>query len=341
VNWYTNSAANIPIGDPTNYTAGPGNVYATISDGSCTSDNVAQITLTLTPAPTAVPASATACDNGAGSGTFNLNVLLSTINGGTGNAVAFYTDMAATNPIPTPGSYTSGPATIYATVNNGTCESQPVTITLSVAPMLNTGNTFITVTPANGCGVTQVSVQFFFPVGGDYEVELDYGSVANGYQTYTAIISNMGVAQLGISQTSEFILLSVTDENGCTSTFSPPNVEVVTISPPPDLTTTDAPSVCEGEGYNLAAINITDNNNTNLPVTFHSGNPPTAGNLLPGTIVFPTSTTTYYAFADGGPGCQDVLPVTIASNSRPHSRLFHFAGMQRGRQPGYFQPFRK
>jgi gliding motility-associated-like protein len=82
--------------------------------------------------PTANSASGEACDNGNGTGTFDLTALESIVNGGSGNAVNWYSDMNGNNPISSP--YTTGPTTIWATVLDG-CESDPVPVTLTVLPL--------------------------------------------------------------------------------------------------------------------------------------------------------------------------------------------------------------
>lgn len=82
--------------------------------------------------PTANSASGEACDNGNGTGTFDLTALEPIVNGGTNNTVNWYSDMGGTNPISSP--YTTGSTTIYATVLDG-CESDPVPVTLTVLPL--------------------------------------------------------------------------------------------------------------------------------------------------------------------------------------------------------------
>jgi hypothetical protein len=73
-----------------------------------------------------------ACEvSGTGQALYNLTVLNPSVspppNSGT---VTYYFDINATSPIPNPTNFLSGPTTVYATVTNGTCTSDPVPIVL-------------------------------------------------------------------------------------------------------------------------------------------------------------------------------------------------------------------
>jgi hypothetical protein len=87
---------------------------------------------------------------------------------------------------------------------------------------------------------------------------------------------------------------------------------LVTITQAPDLQLSGTAEVCQGESFDLSAV-VTDAQASGIPITFHSNTPPGSGNELPSSIVTPFGNTTYYAFADGGQGCQSELaiPVTI------------------------------
>jgi len=133
VNWYTNMAATIPIANPSAYTTGATTVYATVTQSGCTSQPVA-VTLNVVPQPPAQAASLSACGNGLGQATFNLNSLNNTVNLGTGNTVTWYTNMAATNLVANPTFFVSGTVLVYAVVGDGFCNSQPVAVQLTVTP---------------------------------------------------------------------------------------------------------------------------------------------------------------------------------------------------------------
>lgn len=104
--------------------------------------------------------------------------------------------------------------------------------------------------------------------------------------------------------------------------FNPPctaqaSVDITGNATPPDLQlNSQPPSICEGQSFNLASLNIIDLNNTNPTLTYHSGTPATPANELINTNVSPTTTTTYYVLGTTGI-CIDELPVTLTVNPTP------------------------
>ncbi|MCB9285333.1 MAG: gliding motility-associated C-terminal domain-containing protein [Lewinellaceae bacterium] len=308
VSWYLNAAGTIPVPNPSAYTSGPGTVYAVVSSGPCSSSPV-PVTLIVLPVPVAFPASLAGCNQGNGQGAYNLTTLNSIINGNSGQPVNFWIDPNATVPISNPSNYVGGPGVIYATVTGGPCTSAPVPITLTVVPNPTIANTFITVNPTIACGSTTVTVTFFFPSNNLYNITLLYGSQTfNGQNLATGATANFT-----INQTTPFILTSATlaQNSLCTVNFSNPPVLLVTIIDPPNLAITGDTLICIGESIDLDTV-VTDLNNPpgTIPITFHTGLPPTAGNEI-NSVVSPATTTTYYAFANGGNNCQQTLAVTI------------------------------
>ncbi len=72
--------------------------------------------------------------------------------------------------------------------------------------------------------------------------------------------------------------------------------------------------ICLGSSFNLASIQVTDNNNSNPSISYHSGTPATAANKLSSTVVSPSVTTTYYVLATNTI-CTDEAPFTITVNT--------------------------
>jgi gliding motility-associated-like protein len=309
VSWFQNAAATIPINNPSAYTSGPGTVYAVVTSGPCVSNPV-PVTLVVLPVPVAFPTSLAGCNQGNGQGAYNLTSINSIVNGNSGLTVNYWLGPGATNPISNPSNYVGGPGTIFATVSSGTCTSAPVPIALTVVPTPTTANTFITVNPLIACGTANVTVTFFFPSNNLYNVTLQYGAQTFNGQN----LGNGASANFSISQNTGFTLVSVTlaQNSLCTVNFSNPPTINVTILDPPNLAITGDTVICAGESVNLSAI-VTELNNPPgaIPLSFHSAQPPTAGNQI-NPLVSPGVTTTYYAFANGGAGCQQTLPVTIA-----------------------------
>ncbi|MBX2928353.1 MAG: gliding motility-associated C-terminal domain-containing protein [Saprospiraceae bacterium] len=134
VSWFTNAGATNPIANPAAFVSGSTTVYATVTAGGCTSAPL-PVMLQLIPAPVANPAGPLQlCDNGAGIGVFQLTMLNGVISGGFG-IVSWFTNPAATIPVPNPDGHISGNATVYAVVSNGGCVSQPTPIVLELLPV--------------------------------------------------------------------------------------------------------------------------------------------------------------------------------------------------------------
>lgn len=157
---------NLPNGEAYNFdlliTDGGGTItssYSGITNLSTLTFNVSETTTfsieeiqsdfgcfyTLDPAPSqtitigatgAMPntASLSACDDGSGSALFDLTLVDDTVNGGSGETVIWFEDMAGTNPINNPDNYSSTGGTIYAALDIGGCLSETVAVTLSVEP---------------------------------------------------------------------------------------------------------------------------------------------------------------------------------------------------------------
>ena len=131
--WYTDSGLTNPISDPTNFNAGPGQVFVQLQDGVCISDPVA-IDLTVSQTLAAFDAAIDECDPGTGIGNFDLTIANSSVNGGSGNTVNYYLDMAGTMPITDPTNFdTTNNTIIYAQVIDQGCVSNFVEITLTVS----------------------------------------------------------------------------------------------------------------------------------------------------------------------------------------------------------------
>jgi len=102
------------------------------------------------------------------------------------------------------------------------------------------------------------------------------------------------------------------------SCFSQPRTEVrIVVNPTPAGVFSGMPSVCPGEIFDLASLNITDENFTGGTITFHSQSPATPANELPSTMVSPPSTTGYYFLITNPYACTDEGLVTLSVLSGP------------------------
>lgn len=100
--------------------------------------------------------------------------------------------------------------------------------------------------------------------------------------------------------------------------FSQPRTEVrIVVNPTPSGALSEMPSVCPGETFDLASLNIVDENFTGGAISFHSQTPAAPGNVLPSTMVSPSATTNYYFLITNPYGCTDEGLVTLQVLSGP------------------------
>ena len=128
--WFENMDLTGPISTPSNYLSGTATIYAVVDNGSCLSDPV-PVELNIIPSPIPTATTFNQCEEDNEMTTFDLTTLDGIVSGGNGN-VSWYLDQGLNNPIPDPSSFVSGSVTVYATVDDGTCTSDPVEIELIV-----------------------------------------------------------------------------------------------------------------------------------------------------------------------------------------------------------------
>jgi gliding motility-associated-like protein len=282
-----------------------GTFTVTVTDQSgCTATDVVQIN--VSPTPVASPATLILCEiSGTGQALFNLTSLNSTIGTGT---VAYYQDANATMPISNPANYLSGSTTVYATVSNGTCTSDPVTVTLTVTPS-NPSLFDMEIVQSSICGCNQFTVLFTLPNPGVVYTYAYILSCGTNIQNSTVTTSANPIFFSSCVDCTLEILSITQQSNNCTTTFSPPLTDQITVAQPPQINVTNM-QICAGDNINLSDFVTTDPNAT---LTFHTGNPPTTGNQLSSTTVSPSVTTTYFANASIS-NCSDVENVTVTVN---------------------------
>ncbi|NBC84257.1 MAG: T9SS type B sorting domain-containing protein, partial [Bacteroidetes bacterium] len=140
INWYSDAGLTTPIGTPANYVVTDGTpVYAEVFNGPCS--NVANITYTVNPTPTANDQTPAVCSDGVegNTATVDLTTLENAIDGGNGYTINWYSDAGLTTPIGTPANYVVTDGTpVYAGVVNGPCTNVAnITYTVNPTPTAN------------------------------------------------------------------------------------------------------------------------------------------------------------------------------------------------------------
>ena len=293
VSWFTDSNANNPVPDPTNFESGTGSVYAIVDNGACTSQ-IVEIFLTVNPLPEANPTSADECDDGNGTATFDLTTLENTVNGGSSNTVNWYEDMNGNTPIASP--YTTGSTTIYATVDDGNCNSEPVEIILNVgdAPTANPAS-------ADGCDDGNGTATFDLTA---LESTVN-GGTANTVNWFEDDAGTIPITSPYISG-STTIYATVGDGN-CISEI----VEIIlNVIDSPEAFPASAEACDEGNStatFDLTALESTINGGTNNTVNWYEDDAAT----IPITSPYNSVSTTVYANVDNGACFSNLVEITL------------------------------
>lgn len=96
-----------------------------------------------------------------------------------------------------------------------------------------------------------------------------------------------------------------------------PTVVEVYVRPQPRLVLNSQPAICPGDTYNLAALNITDENFTDGQLSFHTASPAGPGNQLSNTIIQAQNDTVFYAMMVTAEGCTDQLALPLLISPGP------------------------
>jgi len=306
VSYYSNMAATIPIANPASFTSGSTTVYAVVMGASgCNAAPVA-VTLTVTPAPVGVPTSMSACNTGGGQATFNLTNVNGIVNGGTGGTVTWYTNMAATNPIPNPNAFTSGPATVYATITQNGCTSQAVAVTLNIVPQPPTAPASLSACD-NGSGLASFNLNTL-------NSTVNAGS-GNAVMWYTNMAATNPVPNPTFFVSGSTTVYAVVSDGFCNAQ---PVAVQLTVTPAPTAIPTSLSACNNGSGqgtFNLTAANLTVNGGTANLVNWYLNAGATMPINTPATFI--SGATTVYAVVDNGTCVSAPVPVTLTLLAAP------------------------
>ncbi|MEM6964218.1 MAG: gliding motility-associated C-terminal domain-containing protein [Bacteroidota bacterium] len=300
VDWYSDENATDDI--PSQYTSATTTVYATVTDAGCTSNPVA-VSLTVIEAPVATTTMQVQCDEGNGEASFDLTALNSTVNGGTGNPVTWYSNANATNLIPSP--YVTSSTNVYAVVSDGICESAPVAVSLEITNTLDAFSTTDTQCDlGNGTAIFDLDL-LDDAVNGGTGFAVDWYFSADAINPIQTLYTS-----------SPTTVYAVVVDGICISTPVPVELMVTALG-----TTNPAMDAECGNGSGIATFEL-----TNLESTINGGNGNTitwfedVNTTIPITPPFTTPTATIYAVStnDNCPSAPiavdlDVTPLVSAN----------------------------
>ncbi len=132
--WYVDQALTMPITNVDAYLTTGVSVWAVLSNGNCESEPV-EVQLDVTTVTGNIESLET-CDEGAGTGTFDLVSLESSIVTDGSHTVSWYEDVSLVTAIASASGYVSAGGTVYAVVTDGRCDSEPVEVQLTLTDKL-------------------------------------------------------------------------------------------------------------------------------------------------------------------------------------------------------------
>ena len=165
----------------------------------------------------------------------------------------------------------------------------------------------VTVTPAPDPVFINPPVDFYLPCGvttftpGALEYSNNLSGTCEIYGSATPFIDNFGT----------YLEANWTYQNPCNNN-SITTIQRAFISPIPDIVVNPASvDVCEGTGFNLASLQVTNQNNNPVTLSYHSGTPASAANMLPFSNVSVYQSTTFYIVGTNTYGCTDEAPISL------------------------------
>lgn len=308
VSWWQDPAPAMPIAVPSNFSVFPPGqtVYATFSNFTCASQPV-PVVITIADEPTANPAGPlTVCDSGSGQGTFDLSDLNAAVAGGAGT-VSWYSDMGATTLIPNPGAYVSGNTTVYATVADGSCVSDPVAVNLMVTPAPDAGSDGSTTVCNDGAVVNLPATLGGTPDAGGNWTDDDGAGVS--------LAIPAGVSFNGTPAGSYDFTYTVSGGAGCPSASA---TVTVTVNAAPTASPAGPLEACDQGGgqatFNLSALNGAISGGSGTVSWFSDA----AGTVaIPNPNAYSSGSGTVYAVVTAG-GCPSAPEaVTLTVNPTP------------------------
>jgi gliding motility-associated-like protein len=132
VSWYYDAGTTNEVPDPSAFVTASTTVFALIDDGFCLSSPI-EVMLIVDLLPLGNPASMELCGDQNNEAVFDLSLLELQISGGIG-VIFWYSDAELLDVISSPTNFISTTTTVYAVINDGICDSEPIPVELIVHP---------------------------------------------------------------------------------------------------------------------------------------------------------------------------------------------------------------
>ena len=244
--WTLTNVGGTAVATPTAVTPSVSTTYVLVAENVSGCKDTTNVEVTVNPLPVANTASATLCENTAGSGqaTFDLTTLNPTVKGSASDVVTYHTTLAdaqsGSNTLNAL-SHTSSATTIYARVRDivTNCYSTSViTLNVNAKPLITDATTTI-------CNGTTVNLTSLIT---------NYGTLSNPVWTLSTVggTSIPNPAAVVPNATLTYVLVAA-NVSGCKDTA---NV-VVTVNPLPDFTLSK-PIACPGTSEDVNITNLTN-----------------------------------------------------------------------------------
>ncbi|WP_170110237.1 T9SS type A sorting domain-containing protein [Flavilitoribacter nigricans] len=96
-----------------------------------------------------------------------------------------------------------------------------------------------------------------------------------------------------------------------------PTTVEIHVRPQPQLSLNNTPNACPGDTFNLAAIDIVDENFTNGTLSFHSASPALPENEISDLLIPAQNDTVVYALMSSDAGCRDEIAIPLTLSPGP------------------------
>ncbi|HZV70897.1 MAG TPA: gliding motility-associated C-terminal domain-containing protein [Saprospiraceae bacterium] len=296
IQWYLEQDLFDLITSPAAFITTTTTVYVVISEGMCISDPI-PVQLIVDPIPVGTPVALQACDDGSDMAVFDLTAYDIPVGGGVGG-VDWFLDLQLNDPVQNPTAFTTGTTIVYAVIDNGTCQSEPVPVNLNVTQSpVGIPASIETCAEPSGQGLFNLTA-------------LD-GTVNGGIGIVTWYEDALGAVQILLPasyMSGNHIVYAQISDNGCLSQFIPVTLTIVN-----SVTANPAQmSICDdGTGMALFDLSTIETNVNGGSGIVHWYSDQGATMILGVPNMFLSGTATVYAQVTAGTCISSVVSVNL------------------------------